>query len=915
MILNSLRCCKGVFTRIKNTNADEKSVLDYVCTTNDLSKLVKDITIDEEKINTPWRSLRNGKKYSDHSAILVKMSFPKSDYRSEKPSKTTVWNFNDQQGWEKFQQITQHDLALANCWQGNVSVEEGYQKWQKRLNGLMHKCFKKKKITASKMCYNKKIRGLMNERKLLKKSFTKKGEHRVGLIRKIDKKIDHEIARFNSKTVKNRIRQGVSTKQDFWKLKKILAPKNTSIPHSLVDRLGNEITDPDNIRDQFQMEFQHRLRQRKPKDHVKCHVDMQNELCKMRLRSCNEIESPDFTLIELDTVIRSFKNGKSRDNIGLIREIFKKGGESLRLSILCMMNTIKKNKAFPLDWNTILVQTILKKKTGSMRDLDNYRGIFIVPILSLLFEKLLKNRITPCLEKHMTQFQTGGVKGKGVVDNLFTLRAIIDHCKYIGKEVWLTFYDIEKCFDSLWLEDCIVSLFDNGVKNDLLNLVYKMNQSAEIVVRTPFGDTDSFQVANLVKQGTVMGPVLNNCSLDQVCKEGNSYQYGTVEIKTLEFVDDMADANDDLFQAKRSNDIIVSIQEQKKLTFAVEKCKILKVGPIKDRDASIYINDKKVDIVDEFRYLGDEFTSKGDNSVLCKTRQKKATGNIIEIMSLCKEVNFGKRQISSMMLLYHSVFVPRLIYNSEVWSNLTKKDLSCLENAQLQYLRYALEVPKSTPVAAMFLELGILPVQFEIEKRQLLFLKRILDKEKGDPVYQVYDNMTKYQYENNWAKCVVTLRERYDLPLNDQNIKNMSKFQWKKFVNERIRSFAFDFLLIRCQMNSKTKHLKYEKFVQASYLTCLSPQIARMIFRARLKMYDIKVNFKRMYKENTLCPFCRYSEETFEHIFHCPEGLSCPLGIRFTHQDDITDNPGDLVLMLKVGKYLLKYKKYRELII
>ena len=51
VVLNSLRCCEWVFTRIKNTNADEKSVLDYVCTTNDLSKLVKDITIDEEKIN------------------------------------------------------------------------------------------------------------------------------------------------------------------------------------------------------------------------------------------------------------------------------------------------------------------------------------------------------------------------------------------------------------------------------------------------------------------------------------------------------------------------------------------------------------------------------------------------------------------------------------------------------------------------------------------------------------------------------------------------------------------------------------------------------------------------------------------------------------------------------------------------
>ena len=36
-----------------------------------------------------------------------------------------------------------------------------------------------------------------------------------------------------------------------------------------------------------------------------------------------------------------------------------------------------------------------------------------------------------------------------------------------------------------------------------------------------------------------------------------------------------------------------------------------------------------------------------------------------------------------------------------------------------------MEVPKSTPTAALFLELGILPIQYEIEKRQLAFLKKI----------------------------------------------------------------------------------------------------------------------------------------------------------------------------------------------
>ena len=45
-----------------------------------------------------------------------------------------------------------------------------------------------------------------------------------------------------------------------------------------------------------------------------------------------------------------------------------------------------------------------------MRKLSNYRGIFLVPIMSNIFGKLLKNRIAPLLEEDMTKFQTGDVK-------------------------------------------------------------------------------------------------------------------------------------------------------------------------------------------------------------------------------------------------------------------------------------------------------------------------------------------------------------------------------------------------------------------------------------------------------------------------------------------------------------------------
>ena len=88
-------------------------------------------------------------------------------------------------------------------------------------------------------------------------------------------------------------------------------------------------------------------------------------------------------------------------------------------------------------------------------------------------------------------------------------------------------------------------------------------------------------------------------------------------------------------------------------------------------------------------------------------------------------------------------------------------------------------MPKSTPVAALYLELGVLPIQFETEKKQLMFLKHLLEKNESDPVLKRYQQMIKYQYETNWANFVLNLRCKYNLPLNDQNIKVMNKDQWK----------------------------------------------------------------------------------------------------------------------------------------
>ena len=83
-----------------------------------------------------------------------------------------------------------------------------------------------------------------------------------------------------------------------------------------------------------------------------------------------------------------------------------------------------------------------------------------------------------------------------------------------------------------------------------------MNRKAYITVKTPFDDTDPFISSDIVKQGTSLSPILNHCSLSHICAEGRNFTFGSVEVKSLEFADDMADPSYGKSDAVLSNDII-----------------------------------------------------------------------------------------------------------------------------------------------------------------------------------------------------------------------------------------------------------------------------------------------------------------------------------------------------------------------
>ena len=110
------------------------------------------MSIDAQKQFTPWRTLKGGKRFSNHNAILLNIDLPLKGDAQNSVRKTT-WNFSDQSGWEKFTSLTERDSALTDCWKNSSSVEVSYCSWEKRLDSLMHKSFERRRVRTQKLMY------------------------------------------------------------------------------------------------------------------------------------------------------------------------------------------------------------------------------------------------------------------------------------------------------------------------------------------------------------------------------------------------------------------------------------------------------------------------------------------------------------------------------------------------------------------------------------------------------------------------------------------------------------------------------------------------------------------------------------------------------------------------------------------
>ena len=302
-----------------------------------------------------------------------------------------------------------------------------------------------------------------------------------------------------------------------------------------------------------------------------------------------------------------------------------------------------------------------------------------------------------------------------------------------------------------------------------------------------------------------------------------------------------------------------------------------------------------------YKYLGDQVSNIWDN--LYNKRWEKAQGYSVTCLAMSTEMSLGF-QIYSIAKMYHmSIFVNGSLTNMETWPHCTEKRIEAFEKLEQTFFRKILKAHSKTPIEAIYLELGVLPIRYHLMKRRIMYLHTIIQRDNKEITKQV---VMAQKEEGRKGDFYSQAKQDMDaISLSFEEISVSDKEKLKDLLTNKLKNLAFDRLI------SKAK--KHSKVNEKSYIDCegclhyndprFTPDIANLLFKFRTRTYLVKNNFRNNYKNSDiLCPLCLQQNDDQEHLLKCVKIKESYSGsIDITMGDIFSD---DIDILYKAAKTL-----------
>ena len=374
-------------------------------------------------------------------------------------------------------------------------------------------------------------------------------EHKLA---KIEENIADVQAERNFRVIKEKVEHLIDNTDNLntvkmWELKKKLGANKKDVPVAKKNTDGKLVSNSKQLKELYKNTYKKRMEHKEMKPELMNMYKMKMQLYQLRMTVSKEIKSEDWSENDLMKVLKTLKKQKSADSDGLVYELFRPEviGYNLFLSLLMLCNKVKSELSIPSFLTNTSITSLFKNK-GNKNDLENDRGIFGVSKIRSIIEKLIHEDIYEIVDSRMSDSNVGARKKRNIRDNLFVLYSTINEAMRGKMDIDIQFYDLAKCFDTMWAEETMNDLYDAGVRNEHFSLMSKLNENCKVKVKTPVGETEIFELSNIEMQGTVPAPLKCAVQIETLGRYCYTYNTGCYEYKNaclippLGMIDDIA---------------------------------------------------------------------------------------------------------------------------------------------------------------------------------------------------------------------------------------------------------------------------------------------------------------------------------------------------------------------------------------
>ena len=231
-----------------------------------------------------------------------------------------------------------------------------------------------------------------------------------------------------------------------------------------------------------------------------------------------------------------------------------------------------------------------------------------------------------------------------------------------------------------------------------------------------------------------------------------------IEISCLFYAYDIVILSSSLEELQKCIECLEKFCESKVLEVNTTKtkCMVFQKKSRKYTNHQFRINNKVLDNVTEFTYLGITINAGCSFKPTIQTLSKKA---MKAMFVLNNKFKFSKIPLNVAMKLFDACIMYILIYGLEIWgdmfnSDIVKWDSSDIEKVHFQFCKHILGVNRSTMNNMVCAELGHYPLMTDVQTRIIEFIKHI-------------DNLDEYTYSKKLYKWILSVTQIYNAVLGD----------------------------------------------------------------------------------------------------------------------------------------------------